>query len=225
MHISGAISVHLHSLFPRILKNFETLGISDLIVKALTENRINSPSEMQTKAIPILLQNGTDFIGQMQSGPGKTVAFSLPLLQLVNPGSEKIQAVILSPSRELCQQIAKQLFTFTKYLPTKIFVESVFGGVPIDTQINRLQKPTHILVATPDRLIDLLEAKAIDLSQVKIIVLDEADEMLKKGAKEELDRILQSMKNKKTTWLFFATMSSEIKAIIDNYMSKDAFRL
>jgi len=207
------------------LKTFEQLGISHSIVKALTEKNIITPSEIQEKAIPFLLEKSTDFIGLAQTGTGKTAAFGLPLLHLVNTKSDKVQALILSPTRELCQQIAKQLFTFTKYKEEKLFVEAVFGGAPIGIQIGRLQRPTHILVATPGRLIDLLEKKAVDLSKVKTVVLDEADEMLTMGFQDDIDKILQTIPHKNATWLFSATMSTEIKAIIHKYMAPTAFKL
>lgn len=207
------------------MKTFQSLGISEHIAKALTENNILTPSEIQEKAIPFLLQKGTDFVGQAQTGTGKTAAFGLPLLHHIDPTLEKAQALVLAPTRELCQQIAKQLFLFTKYAPAKVFVEAVYGGAPIGVQISRLQRPTHAIVATPGRLIELLEKKAVDLSRVKTIVLDEADEMLKLGFKEDIDKILSSVRNKKGTWLFSATMSADIKSIIHNYMSPDAPRI
>jgi ATP-dependent RNA helicase DeaD len=207
------------------LKTFSELGISDTFIKALKENNIIVPTEIQVKAIPFLLENGTDFIGQAQTGTGKTAAFGLPLLHKINPDNPDVQALILSPTRELGQQIAKQLFKFTKYLPKKIFVESVYGGAYIDEQIRALKRPTHIVVATPGRLIDLLERKAVNISNIKTIVLDEADEMLSMGFKKELDSILSQTSGKRYTWLFSATMPQEIKAIIRTYMSPNAFRI
>ncbi len=207
------------------MKTFSDLGVSDTFVKALSENKIIKPTEIQVKAIPFLILKGTDFIGQAQTGTGKTAAFGLPLLQALNPESAKIQALILSPTRELVQQIAKQLFKFTKHAPKKIFIESVFGGPNIEEQIRTLKRPTHIVVATPGRLIDLLDRKAIDLSSIKTIVLDEADEMLSMGFKKELDTILRFTEGKRHTWLFSATMPQETKAIIANYMSPNAMQI
>jgi ATP-dependent RNA helicase DeaD len=207
------------------LKTFSELGISDTFIKALKENNIIRPTEIQVNAIPFLLEKGTDFIGQAQTGTGKTAAFGLPLLHRINPENDKIQALILTPTRELGQQIAKQLFRFTKYAPKKIFIESVYGGAHIEEQIKALQRPTHIVVATPGRLIDLLERKALTISYVKTIVLDEADEMLSMGFKAELDCILKQTAGKRHTWLFSATMPQEIKAIINTYMSPTAFRI
>jgi len=207
------------------LKTFSELGISDALLKALNENNIITPTEIQVKAIPFLLEKGTDFVGQAQTGTGKTAAFGLPLLQAIDPDNNMVQALILSPTRELGQQIAKQLFRFTKYVPKKIFVEAVYGGAYIEEQIRALKRPTHIVVATPGRLLDLLDKKALDISNIKTIVLDEADEMLSMGFKKELDSILSQTNGKRSTWLFSATMPPEIKAIIKTYMSPAAFRI
>ncbi len=204
-----------------MMNKFKALGVSDDFLKALEENGIVEPTEIQTKTIPILLAKDTDLIAQAQTGTGKTAAFGLPLLQKANPDNKKVQALVLSPTRELGQQIAKTLFKFTKYGP-KIFTEAVYGGAYIGDQIKALSRPTQIIVATPGRLIDLLEKKAVDLSAVKTVVLDEADEMLSMGFKKELDEILSKTSGRKNTWLFSATMSGGIKDIIQNYMSPDA---
>lgn len=207
------------------MKTFSDLSVSDTYLKALEEIGIINPTEIQTLAIPFLIAKGTDFIGQAQTGTGKTAAFGLPILQAINPDDAHIQALILSPTRELGQQIAKQLFKFTKYNTKKIFIESVYGGARIDTQISALKRLTHIVVATPGRLVDLLEQKAIDISFIKTVVLDEADEMLSMGFKKDLDTILRYTAGKRFTWLFSATMPPAIKGIIKDYMSKDAFRV
>jgi len=206
------------------LKNFSDLGITGAFIKALEEINIITPTEIQEKAIPILIAKETDFIGQAQTGTGKTAAYGLPILQAINPDKPEIQALILSPTRELGQQIAKQLFKFTKYVPKKIFIESVYGGPNIEEQIRSLRRPTHIVVATPGRLIDLLERKAIDLTSIKTLVLDEADEMLSMGFRKDLDSILKHTAGKRHTWLFSATMPAGIKAIISSYMSSKAIR-
>jgi ATP-dependent RNA helicase DeaD len=207
------------------LKTFSDLGVSEKFIKALQEINIITPTEIQEKAIPFLIEKGTDFIGQAQTGTGKTAAYGLPVLQAINPDKPHIQALILSPTRELGQQIAKQLFKFTKYIPKKIFIESVYGGAHIEEQISSLRRPTHIVVATPGRLVDLLERKAIDLSFIKTIVLDEADEMLSMGFKKELDNILKFTAGKRHTWLFSATMPPEIRKIISGYMSPNALKI
>jgi len=206
------------------LKTFSDLGISSTFIKALEEINIINPTEIQEKAIPILIAKETDFIGQAQTGTGKTAAYGLPILHAINPDKPNVQALILSPTRELGQQIAKQLFKFTKYIPKKIFIESVYGGPNIDEQIRSLRRPTHIVVATPGRLVDLLERKAIDLSFIRTLVLDEADEMLSLGFKKELDNILKYTAGKRHTWLFSATMPQGIKSIISGYMSPKAIR-
>jgi len=171
------------------------------------------------------METGTDFIGQAQTGTGKTAAFGLPILHAMNPEVNIPQALILSPTRELCQQIARQLFKFTRFWDQKVFVESVYGGAKIDEQIKNLRRPTQVVVATPGRLIDLLERKAINLSAIKIVVLDEADEMLSMGFRKELDTILDITKHKSNTWLFSATIPHEIQSIIENYMAPDAMRV
>ena len=135
-----------------------------------------------------------------------------------------IQGLILCPTRELGQQVAKQLFKFTKYTE-KIFTEAVYGGEPIDRQIDRLKRPTHILVATPGRLIDLLKRKALDLSAVKTIILDEGDEMLSMGFKAELDEILSYVSEAKSKWLFSATLPHDIKNMVNVHFSADAHRI
>ncbi len=185
---------------------------------------IVNPSPIQEKAIPFLLTKGTDFIGKAQTGTGKTAAFGLPLLHRVNPAINGIQALVLAPTRELCQQIAKQLFRYTKY-SDKIFATAVYGGEKIDLQINRLRRPTQIIVATPGRLIELLEKKALSIEGVRTVVLDEADEMLSMGFKKELDEILKQTTGKRHTWLFSATMPEGIRQIIGKYMASDATKV
>ncbi len=203
------------------MKTFKELGVKDQFIKALKEINIEIPTEIQERAIPFLIEEGTDFIGQAQTGTGKTAAFGIPLLQRMDTNDSRIQALILSPTRELGQQIQKQLFKLTKF-SDKIFIEAVYGGDKIENQIRALSRPTHIVVATPGRLIDLLERKAIDLSQVETIVLDEADEMLSMGFKEELDTILKHTIGSRNTWLFSATLPENLREIIGKYMSEDA---
>lgn len=204
------------------MATFKELGVSSDFRKALKEMKIVTPTEIQEKAIPFLINSGEDFIGQAQTGTGKTAAFGLPILQRVNPKDRNIQALVLAPTRELCQQIAKQLFKFTKY-SEKIFTESVYGGAPIDNQISNLKRPTQIVVATPGRLVDLLERKAINLKNINTVVLDEADEMLSMGFKKDLDKILMHTQAfGRKTWLFSATMPTGIRDIIKNYLAFNA---
>jgi ATP-dependent RNA helicase DeaD len=203
------------------LETFKQLGVSDKLSKALLEIKVTKPTEIQIKSIPYLLQNNADFIGQAQTGTGKTIAFGLPLLQKLKPTEKGIQALILAPTRELCQQIAKQLFKLTKFTE-KTFVEAIFGGEKIEIQMNNLKRPTQIIVATPGRLIDLIERKAVDISYVKTVVLDEADEMLSMGFKDDLDFILGKTSSKSVKWLFSATLPDELRGLMFKYMSADA---
>lgn len=207
------------------LRNFAELGIGEPYVRALTDLGISTPTDIQIKAIPFLLDKGTDFVGQAQTGTGKTAAFGLPLLEKIDGSSSKIQGLILAPTRELCQQIAKGLFRFTKYLDKKVFTEAVYGGAKIDLQIAALERPTQILVATPGRLLDLIDRRAVDLSQVRTTILDEADEMLSMGFKDELDAILNQLPSDRATWLFSATIPKGIERIIEQHMGSDAYRI
>lgn len=206
------------------MNNFEELGISKNFVKGLTDLNIITPTEIQNKVIPILLNSTTDLVGQAQTGTGKTAAYGLPLLHKIDPGQNKVQGLILCPTRELGQQIAKQLFKFTKY-SAKIFTEAVYGGAPIDRQLGALKRPTHIIVATPGRLIDLVKRDAINLSHVKTVILDEADEMLSLGFKDELDEILRFTSSAENKWLFSATMPVGIKQIVTSHLKTNAIRI
>ncbi len=203
---------------------FLELGVSKELCKGLKEIGIINPTKIQEQAIPALINNQTDFIGKAQTGTGKTAAFGIPLLTGIDPQKKHVQALILAPTRELGQQIAKQLFKFTKYTD-KIFVESVYGGEKIERQISRLNRPTHIVVATPGRLIDLMERKAVDISEISTIVMDEADEMLSMGFKKDLTTILSKTKGNRNVWLFSATMPSSLNEIITSYVHKNAFRV
>ncbi len=207
------------------MTTFKDLGVHGDYIKALKELNIKNPTEIQEKTISILLKSKTDFIGLAQTGTGKTAAYGLPVLNTIDTSSAVVQALILSPTRELVQQIKKQLFKFTKFASEKIFVEAIYGGEKIEIQINRLQRPTHIIVATPGRLIDLIEKESINLRSVNTIVLDEADEMLSMGFKKELDTILNYSSGSRNTWLFSATMPEEIQRIIAKYMSPNAAKV
>ncbi|NNE31210.1 MAG: DEAD/DEAH box helicase [Winogradskyella sp.] len=207
------------------MTTFLDLGVQKSYIKALKELNIKTPTEIQQTVIPILLESKTDLIGLAQTGTGKTAAFGLPVLHAIDTNKAEVQALIIAPTRELVQQIQKQLFKFTKYNTTKIFAEGVYGGEKIDKQIKALNRTTHIVVATPGRLLDLVERGAVDISNVETLVLDEADEMLSMGFKEDLNKILKYNTNKRNTWLFSATMPEEIKRIIKTYMSPDAMRV
>ena len=204
-----------HKIFR--LNTFSELGLEPRLVDALTDLGIVKPTQIQQEAIPILLDSMQDFIGLAQTGTGKTAAFGLPLLQAVNEDSNTCQAVVLAPTRELAQQIAEQLKNFSKNKP-KLKVEVVFGGAAIVNQIKALKSKPQIIVATPGRLVDLIGRKAVSMKALDYVVLDEADEMLNMGFKEELNKILEDTPAEKTTWLFSATMPSAIKNIVNTYM-------
>ncbi|SHL40598.1 DEAD/DEAH box helicase [Flavobacterium chilense] len=200
-------------------KQFSSLGISAPILKALSELNIVEPTEIQQKTIPLLLSETHDVVGLAKTGTGKTAAFGLPLLQLIDTESPIVQAVILVPTRELGQQIFRNLEDFGKYIPN-ISIAATCGGIPIKPQIERLSQPTHIVVATPGRLIDLIQRKAIDLKQTQYLVLDEADEMVS-ILKESLDEIVAELPQKHRTLLFSATLPGTIKQLIQNYLNKN----
>lgn len=200
------------------MNTFESLGLSPNTLKALDQLGFTTPTAVQAQAIPLLIENDpTDFIGLAQTGTGKTAAFGLPLLELIDADDSSTQALIMAPTRELGQQIAKQLVDFSKEYK-KLNVEVVYGGAAITNQIKALRKPTQIVVATPGRLQDLIKRKAIKLNNISYVVLDEADEMLNMGFKEAIDDILSHTPETKSTWLFSATMPPEIRKIIDKYM-------
>lgn len=201
------------------MNTFKSLGLSESLLEVLEKMGFTKPTPIQEQSIPLLLDNTIeDFIGLAQTGTGKTAAFGLPLIDLVDASSKETQALILAPTRELGQQTAKHIVEFSANYK-KLNVEVVYGGAAIANQIKALQKPTQIVVATPGRLLDLIRRKAVSLSNVKYLVLDEADEMLNMGFKDEIDAILSNIKVPHNTWLFSATMPSEIRKIVKKYMN------
>lgn len=204
-------------------KQFADLGVSVALLKAITELKIVTPTEIQQKTIPLLLSNKTDFVGLAKTGTGKTAAFGLPLLQLIDTNSPVIQAVILVPTRELGHQIFSNLEAFAKYIP-EVSIAATCGGIPIKPQIERLSNPTHIVVATPGRLIDLIQRKAINLKETQFLVLDEADEMVS-ILKESLDEIIAELPKNHRSFLFSATLPGTIKQLIQNYLDKNVVQV
>jgi len=198
---------------------FESLGIEEGLLRSISALGFTEPTPIQEKAIPVLLQGTKDFIGLAQTGTGKTAAFGLPLLQLIKKEDKYPQALIVCPTRELCLQIASDLDTFKKNAGP-VSVTAVYGGTSISMQIRDLKRGTHIVVATPGRLIDLIERKAINLEQIHYVVLDEADEMLNMGFKDDIEFILKNTPNRQSTWLFSATMPAEIRQVSKRYMDK-----
>jgi len=205
------------------MKSFESLGLSKGLVESVLQIGFEIPTPIQEKAIPVLLNGNRDFVGLAQTGTGKTAAFGLPLLDLVDDTRRDTQALVLAPTRELGLQIANDLENFSEKF--KAFnIVAVYGGSSISEQIRKVKKGAQIIVATPGRLIDLIDRKAINLSTIQYVVLDEADEMLNMGFKEDLDKILSFTPETKNTWLFSATMPREVKSIMKNYMT-DPFEL
>ena len=197
---------------------FEELGIDERLVKAVSELGYVQPTPIQEKAIPVLLSGTKDFVGLAQTGTGKTAAFGIPLLQLINVQNKFPQALVVCPTRELCMQIVKEVELFKKNLPG-MHVVAVYGGTSISQQIRDLKRGVQIVVATPGRLIDLIERKAIDLAQIKYVVLDEADEMLNMGFRDDIEFILKNTPVKESTWLFSATMPPEVRQVSKRYMT------
>ena len=214
---TGKLAYHV-SEKKNYMNAFEALGLNEELVQAVTALGFEIPTPIQEQAIPILLSGTTDFVGLAQTGTGKTAAFGLPLLNLISRAERHPQALIVCPTRELCLQITNDLGTFTKF--TKgVFTEAVYGGASITMQIRNLKKGVQIVIATPGRLIDLIERKAIDLQKVKYVVLDEADEMLNMGFRDDIDFVLKNTINRESIWLFSATMPPAVRAISKNFMS------
>lgn len=201
------------------MNKFEALGFNNAIVKAVTELGFESPTPIQEKVIPVLLAGNTDLVALAQTGTGKTAAFGLPLTHLIDFTSRDTQAVIICPTRELCMQITRDLQSYTKYIDGANIV-AVYGGASIDNQSRDIKKGAQIVVATPGRLCDMIDRRRVNFSNVRFAILDEADEMLNMGFKEDLDTILSQTPEEKNTWLFSATMPDEVLRISKNYMEK-----
>jgi ATP-dependent RNA helicase DeaD len=199
------------------MSTFEGLGLQENLLTAITALGYTQPTPIQEKAIPVLLSGTKDLVGLAQTGTGKTAAFGLPLLQLLKVDQKFPQALVVCPTRELCMQIVSELELFKKFM-TGVQVLAVYGGTSIGMQIRDLRRGVQIVVATPGRLIDLIERKAINLEEIKYVVLDEADEMLNMGFQDDIEFILQNTPKRDATWLFSATMPSEIKRVSRKYM-------
>ncbi|WP_276358862.1 DEAD/DEAH box helicase [Daejeonella sp. H1SJ63] len=202
---------------------FSNLGIRHDIVNAITELGFENPTPIQEQSIPVLLSGSNDFVGLAQTGTGKTAAFGLPLLELLDFEENYPQALILCPTRELCLQITSDLKNYSKNM-RNVNVVAVYGGANISDQLRQIKRGVQIVVATPGRMLDIINRKAIDFSQVQYVVLDEADEMLNMGFQEDIDSILSTTPDDKKTWLFSATMPSEVRRIAKKYMT-DPFEL
>ena len=196
---------------------FEELGVSEPLRKAIEELGFENPMPVQERVIPHLLTQEGDVVALAQTGTGKTAAFGLPVLQRINPQLDTPQALILSPTRELCLQIASDLADFSKYLP-QVKVLPVYGGSSIESQIRALREGVQVIVATPGRLIDLIHRGVVHLDDVHTVILDEADEMLNMGFQESIDEILSSVPADRKMLMFSATMPKEIERIARQYM-------
>lgn len=197
---------------------FEELGIEGRLLRAITEMGFEKPMPVQELVLPLLLTQNTDLVALAQTGTGKTAAFGLPAIQRLDTQSPATEVLILSPTRELCLQIAKDLKQYSKYVEG-CSVVAVYGGASIDVQKKELKNGAKIIVATPGRIHDMIRRRYVDLSQVKVVVLDEADEMLDMGFKDDLDAILEQTPDTKNTWLFSATMPDEVARIAKGYMN------
>lgn len=200
------------------MQAFKDLGLHEDLVKGIEQLGFSTPTPVQALVIPTALTTEGDFTALAQTGTGKTAAFGLPLLQLIDPNVRSVQALVLCPTRELCVQVASDLENYSRF-SRMVKVVAVYGGASIERQMSQLKNGANVVVATPGRLIDLLHRNAIKLENLARLVLDEADEMLNMGFKDDLDTILAAATSKKSVWLFSATMSNEIRAISKNYMT------
>lgn len=205
------------------MKNFSELGVDTLILNAIQELGFENPTAIQEQSIPVYLETERDILGLAQTGTGKTAAFGVPIIQLIEPQSKFVQALIICPTRELCVQISKDLTAYGKFKPG-INIVSVYGGSSIERQVSELKRGAQIVVATPGRLMDLMERKAVQIKHVKYVVLDEADEMLNMGFEEDVEFILGHTPDEKRVCLFSATMPKQIRNIANRYM-KDPVEL
>lgn len=199
------------------MQAFEALGLRAELIRAIAERGFQEPTPIQQQAIPHLLSQTQDFIGLAQTGTGKTAAFGLPLLQHIDPNDRQAQALVLAPTRELCMQIASDIEGYAQYLPG-IRSVAVYGGTAIGPQIRQVKAGVQLIIATPGRLIDLIERRALSLQTVQYVVLDEADEMLNMGFRDAIDFILEQAISRRSTWLFSATMPDGVRRIASRFM-------
>ncbi|MDX1463868.1 MAG: DEAD/DEAH box helicase, partial [Marinirhabdus sp.] len=199
------------------MSTFQELGLEQELLQAITDMGFETPSEVQEKAIPILLQEETDLVALAQTGTGKTAAFGFPMLQKIDVDSRTTQGLILSPTRELCMQITNEMNNYGKHLKG-LNVVAIYGGASITEQAKQIKKGAQIIVATPGRMKDMIGRRMIDISKIEYCVLDEADEMLNMGFYEDITEILSHSPQDKSTWLFSATMPKEVASIAKKFM-------
>ncbi|MEA3443937.1 MAG: DEAD/DEAH box helicase [Bacteroidota bacterium] len=200
------------------MKTFTDQGLNDNILKAIDELGFIDPTPIQEKTIPAILNSHQDIIGLAQTGTGKTAGFGLPILQQLSTESKSVQSIILCPTRELCLQITKDLVNYSKYMKN-VSVLAVYGGASIEPQIKGLKRTTEIVVGTPGRTLDLIKRRILKIENIRWLVLDEADEMLNMGFREDLNAILEKTPKEKQTLIFSATMPKDVRRIADNYMN------
>ena len=200
------------------MNNFKNLGIEQKLIESISELGFENPTPVQEKAIPLVLNDRSDLIALAQTGTGKTAAFGLPSIQQIDLKNKNIQTIVLCPTRELCIQISKDLISYSKFLKA-IKITPVYGGASIENQIKAIRKGTHIIVGTPGRTKDLIKRKVLNFKSVNRVVLDEADEMLSMGFKDDLDFILDTTSENRQTLLFSATMSKEVRSISKRFMN------
>ncbi len=199
------------------MNTFQSLGLNEALLKAIEDMGFKTPSEVQEKTIPLLLEQETDVVSLAQTGTGKTAAFGFPMLQKIDEKSRKTQGLILSPTRELCLQITQEVKNYAKYIKG-VNVVAIYGGASITDQAKNVKKGAQILVATPGRMQDMIRRRMVNLSDVEYCVLDEADEMLNMGFYEDITAILSNTPDDKSTWLFSATMPKEVSVIAKKFM-------
>ena len=199
------------------MNKFEQLGLSESLLKAILDLGFENPTEVQEKAIPLLLEQDTDLVALAQTGTGKTAAFGFPVIQKIDADNRNTQALILSPTRELCLQITNELKNYSKY-EKGINVVAVYGGASITEQARDIKRGAQIIVATPGRMQDMINRGLVNISQINYCILDEADEMLNMGFYEDIVNILSTTPDEKSTWLFSATMPAEVARIGKQFM-------
>lgn len=199
--------------------DFETLGLAPYLIRAVQKLGFNEPTPIQEKAIPAIIEGHRDLVGLAQTGTGKTAAYGLPLLQLIDFSKHRVQGLILCPTRELCVQISKDLTRYSRYIKNAKIV-AIYGGAGMEPQIRQIKNGAQIIAATPGRLLDLIHRGIVNLKHIDYVVLDEADEMLTMGFLEDLDEILSKTPSEKRTWLFSATMTAPVARISRNYMKE-----
>ena len=201
------------------MNKFEALGLNDALLQAVADLGFTEPSEVQEQAIPVLLKDDTDIVALAQTGTGKTAAFGFPLIQKINANSKTTQGLIISPTRELCLQITKEIQAYAKHVKG-VNAVAVYGGANIQVQARQIKRGAQIIVATPGRMMDMMRRKMVDISEISVCILDEADEMLNMGFYEDITTILADTPEGKNTWLFSATMPKEVARIAKKFMKK-----